>query len=146
MRYHTAQHLLSALLLAEFDAPTTGNQLYTDHARLDCAYDRFDEDAMASIEERMNELVDEDGPVRWYEMDREVAEDELDTERTRIDLLPDSIDRLRIVEIGDEDDPYDRTACAGTHVERAGEVGTVTITGRETRGSDGERLYFELSD
>jgi len=26
-RYHTAQHLLSALLLAEFDASTTGNQL-----------------------------------------------------------------------------------------------------------------------
>ncbi|MCL7418524.1 MAG: alanyl-tRNA editing protein, partial [Halalkalicoccus sp.] len=35
MRYHTAQHLLSALLLDEYDAPTTGNQLYDDHARLD---------------------------------------------------------------------------------------------------------------
>ena len=38
-RYHTAQHLLSAVLLAEFDARTTGNQLYHDHAHLDAASD-----------------------------------------------------------------------------------------------------------
>ncbi|WP_435345516.1 alanyl-tRNA editing protein [Haloarchaeobius sp. HRN-SO-5] len=146
MRYHTAQHLLSALLLDEFDARTTGNQVYDDRARLDCDHDRFDAADLDAIEDRLNELVDDDRPVRWYELDREVAEAELDTDRTRIDLLPDSIERLRIVEIGDEDDPYDRTACAGTHVQRTGELGAVTVTGRETRGSDGERIYFELAD
>ncbi|WP_256298934.1 alanyl-tRNA editing protein [Haloarchaeobius salinus] len=157
MRYHTAQHLLSALLLDEFDAPTTGNQVYEDRARLDCAYDRFDEDDLATIEDGLNGLVAEALPVRWYEMDRETAEAELDTDRTRIDLLPDSITELRIVEIGgdgpagpcDRTDaaavPYDRTACAGTHVESTADIGTVTVTGRETRGSDGERIRFELA-
>jgi misacylated tRNA(Ala) deacylase len=78
-------------------------------------------------------------------MARERAERELDPERTRIELLPESITELRIVEIaGDGEEPYDRTACAGTHVRNTREVGPVTVTGRETGGSDRERLHFEL--
>jgi misacylated tRNA(Ala) deacylase len=144
MRYHTAQHLLSAVLLSEYDAPTTGNQLYEDRARIDVAHDRFAETDLADVTARMNELVEEGLPVRWYEMDRERAEADLDTERTRIDLLPDSITELRIVEIGPEDDPFDRTACAGTHVESTAAVGRFEATGRETKGSDEERLSFVL--
>jgi len=144
MRYHTAQHLLSALLLAEFEARTTGNQLYADRARIDVEYERFDAGEMDTIERRMNELIDREMPVRWYEMDRERAERELDTDRTRIDLLPDSITELRIVEVGPEDDPYDRTACAGTHVENTDDIGRFEVTGRETKGSDEERLSFVL--
>ncbi|WP_281194090.1 alanyl-tRNA editing protein [Halorubrum sp. F4] len=165
-RYHTAQHLLSALLLEEFDARTTGNQLYADHAHLDAAYDRFDDDDLARIETRLNELVDDDRPVTSYTMDRADAEATLDTDRTRIDLLPDSITELRIVEIGGETDsdggsddppaagddpdstpdPYDRTACAGTHVGSTGEIGTIVVTGRETKGSEEERVRFALAD
>jgi misacylated tRNA(Ala) deacylase len=146
MRYHTAQHLLSALLLEEFDARTTGNQLYADRARIDVEYDRFTDDDLATITERTNDLIDDAMPVRWYEMDRERAERELDTDRTRIDLLPDSIESLRIVEIGPDEDPYDRTACAGTHVGNTDEIGRFEATGRETKGSDEERLRFELTD
>ncbi|MFC7045152.1 alanine--tRNA ligase-related protein [Halobacteriaceae archaeon GCM10025711] len=140
MRYHTAQHLLSAVLLDEYDAQTTGNQLYADRARIDCAYDRFTEADFAAIEARMNEYVDADLPVDWYTMDRAAAEATLDPARTRIDLLPDSITEVRIVAIGD----VDRTACAGTHVRSTGDIGTFTVTGRETKGSDEERLSFVL--
>jgi misacylated tRNA(Ala) deacylase len=145
MRYHTAQHLLSALLLEEYDAETTGNQLYHDHAHLDCAYDRFDDDDLEDIETRLNDLVDDGRPVRWYTMDREEAEERLDPDRTRIHLLPDSITEIRIVEIeGDDGEPYDRTACAGTHVSNTAEIGSVRVTGRETKGADEERVRFEL--
>ncbi|KTG21933.1 alanyl-tRNA editing protein [Haloferax profundi] len=144
MRYHTAQHLLSAVLLDEFDAETTGNQLYADHAHLDCAYDRFDDEDLQTIETRLNDLVASDLPVRWYTLDRDEAEATLDPERTRLHLLPDSIREVRIVEIGDEDDPFDRTACAGTHVESTGEIGTVVLTGRTTQGASHERVDFVL--
>ena len=63
-----------------------------------------------------------------------------DPERTRIELLPDSITEIRIVEI----EGYDRTACAGTHVQSTEEIGTVSVTGRESRGSGEERLRFTL--
>ena len=148
-RYHTAQHLLSALLLTEFDAPTTGNQLYDDHAHLDAAYDRFEADDLDRIERRLNELVEEARPVTSYTMDRETAEATLDAERTRLDLLPDSITELWIVEIGGrgpDDYPYDQTACAGTHVGDTAEIGEVVVTGRETKGADEERVRFVLAD
>ena len=148
-RYHTAQHLLSALLLDEFDARTTGNQLYHDRARLDAEYDRFTDADLDRIEARLNELVADARPVSSYTMDRETAEATLDTDRTRIDLLPDSIDELRIVEVAGadaEDDPYDRTACAGTHVANTADIGEVVVTGRETKGPDEERVRFALAD
>ncbi|MFC7155256.1 alanyl-tRNA editing protein [Halomarina halobia] len=140
MRYHTAQHLLSALLLSDFDAPTIGNQLYADRARIDVACDQFTDDDLARIESRANDLVDDARPVAWYTMDRAAAERTLDPERTRLDLLPESVDELRIVEI----EGYDRTACAGTHVEHTGAIGRVRVTGRMTRGSGAERLSFVL--
>ncbi|PSP74811.1 alanyl-tRNA editing protein [Halobacteriales archaeon QS_3_64_16] len=140
MRHHTAQHLLSGLLLEEYDAATTGNQLYADRARIDVGYDRFEEDDLEAIETRMNDLVSEARPVESYELDRETAEAELDPERTRIELLPDSITEIRIVEI----EGYDRTACAGTHIAGTEEIGTVSVTGRESRGSGEERLRFAL--
>lgn len=143
-RHHTAQHLLSAVLLGEFGAETTGNQVYADRARLDCAHPRFDDADLARIEDRLNALVDDDLPVRWYERDRAAAERDLDPERTRIDLLPDAVTEVRIVEIGDPDDPFDRTACAGTHVASTGAVGTVTVTGRETKGPETERVRFRV--
>lgn len=145
-RYHTAQHVLSAVLLSDFDAPTVGNQLYEDRARLDCSYERFSETELADLEASLNEVVDAGLPVRSYTMARDRAEAELDTERTRIDLLPDSIQELRIVEIGDENDPFDRTACAGTHTADTAELGEVTVTGRTTQGSETERVAFELAD
>ncbi len=150
-RYHTAQHLLSALLLREFDARTTGNQLSADHAHLDAEYGRFAADDLTRIENRLNELVDDDRPVERYIMNREAAKASLDADRTRIDLLPDSITELRIVEVGGSDDgteegPYDRTACAGTHVGATGEIGEIVVTGRETKGSDEERVRFAFAD
>ena len=141
MRYHTAQHLLSALLLEEYGAETTGNQIYADRARIDCGHDRFTETDLADVTARMNELIDRSLPVEWYELDREEAEASLDPERTRIHLLPDSITEVRIVEVGD----YDRTACAGTHVSNTDEIGEFAATGRETKGPDEERLSFELA-
>lgn len=148
-RYHTAQHLLSALLLEAFGARTTGNQLYADHAHLDAAYDRFDDEELSFIERRLNELVADALPVESDTMDRETAEATLDADRTRIDLLPSSITELRIVEIageGPDDEPYDRTACAGTHVGNTADVGEIVITGRETKGADEERIRFVLGD
>jgi len=145
MRYHTAQHLLSAVLLDEFDAPTVGNQLYDDRARIDIGHSRFTDTDLADLEARLNGCIEADMTVDWTTMDRERAEATLDPERTRIDLLPDSISELRIVEIRGGEDVFDRTACAGTHVRRTDELGEFVVTGRKSRGSDAERIRFTLA-
>lgn len=140
MRYHTAQHLLSSLLVEAFDAPTTGNQLYADRARIDCAADRFEPSALDRIDAEMNDRIDAGRPVRTYTLDRAEAEASLDPERTRLDLLPSSVTAVRIVEI----EGYDRTACAGTHVASTAECGRFALTGRESKGAGEERLRFRL--
>ncbi|GGL61646.1 alanyl-tRNA editing protein [Halocalculus aciditolerans] len=140
MRHHTAQHLVSAVLLEEFDAETTGNQVYAERARIDCAYPKFDDGDLDHLEARVNDYVERAIPVEWYTLEREEAEERLDPERTRIELLPDSIREIRIVEIAG----VDRTACAGTHVSNTADVGMFEVTGRETKGSDEERVNFRL--
>ena len=161
MRYHTAQHILSAVLLDEFDASTVGNQLYHHRARIDVEHERFTETDLTDVETRVNELTEAGLDVDWYELNRDAAEATLDPKRTRIDLLPDGITELRIVEISepggapngssgrrirDHEGVFDQTACAGTHVHDTADVGTFEITGRESRGSDAERLRFVLAD
>jgi len=159
-RYHTAQHLLSALLLAEFDASTTGNQLYDDHAHLDAAYERFDDGDLVQIETRLNELVADERPVTSYDESRRGGGDT--RHRPHPNRPAPRLDpELRIVEIGaargtdgndgdDGDDgnkePYDRTACAGTHVANTAEIGPIVVTGRETKGSDEDRVRFALAE
>lgn len=144
MRYHTAQHLLSAVLLDAFDAPTVGNQLYPDRARIDVAHDRFYESDLEALEGHVNDLIAAAHPVTTFQLSREKAEARLDPERTRLDLLPESVDPVRIVQIGPEDDPLDRTACGGTHVHGTEELPPMEITGRETKGPDEERIRFHL--
>lgn len=145
MQYHTAQHILSTVLLDAFDAATTGNQLYPNRARIDCAFPRFEDDHIREIERLVNDHIVADYPVRTYVLDRETAEETLDVERTRLDLLPSSVTEVRIVEIGDEDDLLDQTACAGTHVKSTGELPPMEVLGRETKGADEERLTFHLA-
>lgn len=145
MQYHTAQHLLSAVLLDEYDAATTGNQLYPTRARIDCQYPKFDGSTLDAVQKRVNDHIVADHPVRTFILDRAEAERRLDTSRTRLDLLPESVREVRIVEIGPEDHPVDRTACAGTHVGATGEIPPFEITGRETKGSEEERIRFTLA-
>lgn len=140
MRHHTAQHLLSAILLEDFEASTVGNQLYADRARLDAEINRLEEDDLVSIEERMNRVIDEDRSVQAYTLSRQKAAETMDPARTRLDLLPAAVDPVRIVEI----DGIDQTACGGTHVDRTGEIGPIEVTGRETGGRGRERVRFRL--
>ena len=142
MRYHSAQHLLSAVLLDRFDAQTVGNQLYADRARLDCEHERFSDTDLEEIESAVSEHVHSAYEVTTEVLSRDGAESVLDPRRTRLERIPESVDPIRIVRIDD----IDATACAGTHVARTDEIGSFQITGRETGGAGRERIRFVLDD
>jgi misacylated tRNA(Ala) deacylase len=48
--------------------------------------------------------------------------------------------RVRVVEIGG----FDAQACGGTHVDRTGEVGELSIYRTENKGKLNKRLYVRL--
>jgi len=141
-RMHTAQHVVSKVVLDAFDAQTAGNQIHADRSRIDFEPADFSTEDVAVIEERTNAVLDQDLAVEKKEMARSEAEEQTPEGRGLLDMIPDHVDPLRMVAIGE----FDRCPCGGTHVNRLGEVGHVHITNRTSKGADVDRIEFELAD
>lgn len=142
MRYHTAQHVVSKVVLDEYAASTAGNQIYTDHARIDFEPANFDETDLCDIEDRVNELIECGLPVEKENRSRAALEAETPEGRTNLDLVPSHVDPLRAVSIGD----IDICPCGGTHVDSLGELGRLEIISRTSKGADTDRIEFVLED
>ena len=141
-RMHTAQHVVSKVVLDVFGAQTAGNQIHADRSRIDFEPADFSENEVNAIESRANAVLDQDLAVEKKEMARAEAEEQTPEGRGLLDLIPDHVDPLRMVAIGD----FDLCPCGGTHVDRLGEVGRIRITGRTSKGADVDRIEFELDD
>jgi misacylated tRNA(Ala) deacylase len=61
--------------------------------------------------------------------------------RTKVNLLPDFIDPIRVIEI----DGLDKQADGGTHVRSTAEVGRVLVTKTESKGKANKRIRIELA-
>ena len=139
-RMHTAQHVVSRVVLDEYGATTAGNQVHADRSRIDFEPVSFDESDVERIERLSNEAIERDLPVTKENRPREAVEREVDEGRALLELIPDSVDPLRVVEI----EAFDMCPCGGTHVDSLGDIGRVSIVERTSKGADTERIEFEL--
>jgi misacylated tRNA(Ala) deacylase len=136
-RHHTAQHVLSRVVLDEFGAATVGNGLTVDGGWVE--FEGADLDTKR-IERLTNAAVDRDLLVHKAERPRDAVEDAVPEGRAQLDLIPDHVDPMRVVEIDD----FDVCPCGGTHVDRLRELGTVRITAASSE--DGvERIEFDVT-
>jgi misacylated tRNA(Ala) deacylase len=142
MRTHTALHILCGTIWKEFGVQVTGGQMYPDRARMDFAMENLNKERIAYIEEKINEAVEADYPIRVYTLPREKAFAIPDLIRTKINLLPPQIEEVRIVEIVG----LDLQADGGTHVSHTKEVGGIKITKTENKGKINKRLEIKLTD
>jgi misacylated tRNA(Ala) deacylase len=142
MRTHTALHILCGTIWREFGVQVTGGQMYPDRARMDFAMENLNKERIAYIEEKINEAIEMDYPIRVYTLPREKAFAIPDLIRTRINLLPPEIEEIRIVEIVG----LDLQADGGTHVHHTKEVGGIKITKTENKGKINKRLEITLVD
>ena len=140
MRYHTAQHVVSKVVLDEYGATTAGNQIYADRARIDFEPADFDDAGPDEIERRANDLIARGLPVEKENRSRADLEAETLEGRTNLSLIPEHVDPLRAVSIGD----IDICPCGGTHVDSLEELGEIEITERTSKGADTERIEFVL--
>ncbi|MEM4710747.1 MAG: alanyl-tRNA editing protein AlaXM [Candidatus Woesearchaeota archaeon] len=141
MRYHTASHILSTIIHNETGAEITGNQLYTNKARVDFSLENFDRELMKSFEEKTNEIIKRNLPVSFRILEREEAFKIPSLVKLR-KQLPENIKEIRIVDIGD----FDHQACGGTHLKNTSEIGTIEIYELENKGKERRRIYFKISD
>lgn len=139
-RMHTAQHVVSRVVLDEYGASTAGNQIHETRSRIDFEPASFDDEDVTEIERRSNEVLARDLQVTKENRPRGEVEQEVDEGRALLDMIPESVDPLRVVEI----DGFDMCPCGGTHVESLGAVGRIRITDRVSKGADVERIEFEL--
>ena len=141
MRYHTALHVLSGVIWRNFEAKVTGGQMRTDRARMDFSFPGdWTADVVGEIERLTNEALAENRPVKVYELEREEALADPDLIRTQVNLVPERVKRIRIVEIVG----LDTQADGGTHVANTREVGEMGITGHKSKGRQNKRIEFVL--
>jgi misacylated tRNA(Ala) deacylase len=60
--------------------------------------------------------------------------------RTKINLVPDHVDPIRVIDI----DGIDKQADGGTHVRTTAEVGAVRVVKTENKGKAFKRMRIEL--
>ncbi len=142
MRTHTALHILCGIIWKEFGVQVTGGQMYPDKARMDFAMENLNKERITYIEEKVNDAIEADYPIRVYTLPREKAFAIPDLVRTRINLLPADIEDVRIVEIVG----LDLQADGGTHVKHTKEVRGIKITKTENKGKINKRIEIRLMD
>jgi len=143
MRYHTASHILATIIHNETGAEITGNQLYTDKARVDFSLENFDRSLMNSFENKANAIITENLSISFRVLDREQAFMIPSLVKLR-KSLPESIINVRVVDIENESIDFDHQACGGTHLKNTSEIGKIEIFDLENKGKERRRIYFRL--
>ncbi len=140
MRAHTALHILCGVIWRDWGAQVTGGAMDEGTARMDFELEQMSADFAAEVEQRVNAEVAADREVRTRILPRAEAFAIPDLIRTKINLLPEGIEEVRVVEIVG----LDMQADGGTHVARTGEVGRIRITGHESKGRINKRLRLAI--
>ena len=142
MRHHTALHSMSGVIYQLYGSTVTGGQMYVDRARMDFEMPDLSPERLKTIEERTNGLMAEGHPVSVRVLPREEAFQIPDLIRTKVNLLPEGIQQIRVVNI----EGIDQQADGGTHVANTREVGSVRIVRSENKGKGNKRVEIVLED
>ncbi len=142
MRTHTALHVLCGVIWNEWGVPVTGGNMEPLSARMDFEFDPLPPGFGAAVEERVNAELAADRPIRVSFLPRELALADTDLIRTKVNLIPPSVDPIRVVDIVG----LDKQADGGTHVASTAEVGRVRVTKTESKGKGNKRIRIEVQD
>ena len=136
MRFHTATHLLCALV----PHPVDGCSITADYARLD--FHMTDPLDKETLTQGLARLVAESHAVhhRW------ISEAELDANPQLVRSMsvqpPRGHGRVRVMEV----DGVDLQPCGGTHVSNTAEIGAVVVTKIEKKSAKTRRVVLGFDD
>jgi len=142
MRTHSGLHLLSGVVFRDFGALVTGSNMDPLSGRLDFNLEQVPEGFKESVEAACNVEVDADRAIAAYGLPREEAFAIPDIIRTATNLLPPSIEIVRIVDING----LDVQADGGTHVASTRQIGRMRVAKVENKGKGFRRIRIVLDD
>ncbi|MDO8308813.1 MAG: alanyl-tRNA editing protein [Actinomycetota bacterium] len=140
MRTHSGLHLLSGVVFRDFGALVTGSNMDPLSGRLDFNLDDVPAGFKEAVEAACNSEVSADRAISAYELPREQALAIPDVIRTASNLLPPTIEIVRIVDIAG----LDVQADGGTHVASTRSIGTMRVTKVESKGKGFRRIRIAI--
>ena len=142
MRTHSALHVLCGVIWNEWRVPVTGGNMEPLSARMDFEFDPLPEGFGPRVEELVNEELAADRPIRVEFLPRGAALEDEDLIRTKVNMIPESVEEIRVVDIVG----LDKQADGGTHVHSTAEVGRIRVTKTENKGKGNKRVRLEVVD
>jgi misacylated tRNA(Ala) deacylase len=142
MRTHTALHILCGVIWNEWGTAVTGGNMEPLTARMDFEFDPLPEGFGPTVEELINAEVAADRPIETEFLPRDAALADADLIRTKVNLIPESVTEIRVIDIVG----LDKQADGGTHVRSTGEVGRVKVVKTESKGKAFKRIRIEVAD
>jgi misacylated tRNA(Ala) deacylase len=139
MRTHTAMHILCGVIFRDYGATVTGGNMEPLKGRMDFEFETMHRELVDAINNAINQEVANARPVSWRILPREEAFQIPDLIRTKINLLPEGIKMVRVVEI----EGLDLQADGGTHVKNTAEVGPIRVVDYKSKGKINKRIYVE---
>lgn len=142
MRTHTALHILCGVIYNEWGRLVTGGNMEPLAARMDFEFDPLPEGFATRVTELVNAEIAANRTIAISFLPRQEALADDDLIRTKVNLIPESVAEIRVVEIVG----LDKQADGGTHVDSTAEVGRFEIVKTESKGKGNKRLRIVLHD
>jgi misacylated tRNA(Ala) deacylase len=140
MRTHTALHILCGVVWRDYGAKVTGGNMQPLSGRMDFEFESMSGELVREIETKVNAEVAAARPIRVDFLDRDAANRHPDLIRTKVNLLPEGIRAVRVVDI----EGLDVQADGGTHVGNTSEVDAVEVVGYKSKGKANKRIEIAL--
>jgi len=141
MRTHTAMHVLCGVIFRDYGASVTGGGMDPLQGRMDFEFESMHRELVDTIESAVNHEIEAARSVKVDILPREQAFQIPDLIRTKINLLPEGIPMVRVVEITG----LDLQADGGTHVANTSEIGRVRVVDYKSKGKINKRIYVEVT-
>jgi misacylated tRNA(Ala) deacylase len=143
MRTHTALHALSGIVDTVYGAKVTGGNFEPGGtARMDFELESISQAFGQEVEAALNDALSKDRPVHVLFLPRAEALSDPALIRTKVSLIPEHVDPIRIIDI----EGIDKQADGGTHVRSTGEVGLVRVVKTESKGKGFKRIRIQLEE
>jgi misacylated tRNA(Ala) deacylase len=130
------------VVFRDYGALVTGGDMDPLKGRMDFEFETMRKELVSAIEVAINEEAQKAHPVQVRILPRAEAFEIPDLIRTKINLLPEGISEVRVVEIVG----LDMQADGGTHVHNTSEVGTIRVVNYKSKGKINKRIYVELDE
>jgi misacylated tRNA(Ala) deacylase len=141
MKTHTALHALSGVVFRDFGAKVTGGNMEPGVARMDFELEGISVEFGQQVERKLNDELTKGYPTEVIYLSRQEAMKDPDLIRTKVNLIPEWVAEIRVIDIVG----LDRQADGGTHVASTLEVGEVRVVKTESKGKANKRMRIELS-